>query len=314
MDTEDGWSLLLGEAAEDFESDSEEEADCSDDAPLPAAVPLGPLLSGDTRQLADALKRHSFAVLRADSACVQQQLAPILQAERAAHAFFCLPDAERAACANHGARAGGGDGGLLLESTGYKQAACREQLHLIMGAFDAAPWPADEAGGERLRAALLDAAAFMRRLALLSLSAVSVELSARAALVQPDADPSVLDAFRYCRGGLNRRVAMAAHVDPGLITLKRATVQTAALEVRDASSGRWVAVEARCKEHDIIVLTCEQVAQHAPACLHRVARCDGVGGDVRRESLVFELRAPGDEEKAFDLAFANRRTDSTRLY
>eukprot|EP00966_Prymnesium_polylepis_P165206 3819429-Prymnesium_polylepis.3 len=79
-DSSEGWSLLLGEAADDFETDSEEEA-CSDDVPLHAAVPLGPVLSGDTRQLADALKRHSFAVLRADAASMRQQLAPILQAE-----------------------------------------------------------------------------------------------------------------------------------------------------------------------------------------------------------------------------------------
>ena len=70
-------------------------------AALPcAAVSLESLLSGDeaaAAAAAESIRRHSFAVLRADSA--SDELEPVKAAEAGMRSFFALPHAEKEACA-----------------------------------------------------------------------------------------------------------------------------------------------------------------------------------------------------------------------
>ena len=131
-------------------------------------------------------------------------------------------------------------------------------------------------------------------------------------------DPSVMDAFHYVAGGDAGSVpaeevpatdsggratetdgaslAMAAHFDPGVLTLTRVS-DVPGLQVRDPSMGAWVALEEHGAADEVLVLAGEQLAEASGgklhAASHRVAKPPATRRGEARSSVVFELRAPG---------------------
>jgi len=273
-------------------------------AALPcAAVSLESLLSGDEAAAgaaAESIRRHSFAVLRADSA--SDELEPVKAAEAGMRSFFALPHAEKEACATDASEvaeilacvgssvpaANGRQPPRLLPTCGYKRDAHREQFHLVIGAAGTQAWPASEADlGDRM----LEAASRLRIVAVRILHALSAELADRVEAGSA-ADPSVLDAWLYhdarCEPGNEEcGCAKGPHLDPGLLTVKRASA-VAALQCRDVATGKWHAVEAACKPNDLLVLANAELAELelAHAAEHLVMT------SAERFSLVYELRAP----------------------
>ena len=107
-------------------------------------------------------------------------------------------------------------------------------------------------------------------------------------------DTSVLDVFNYT--GADGDYGMGDHTDPGLLTILPAAC-TPALEVFDAESATWVAVERLCgteslgaASRDVIIFggfMLEELTQGAVrACRHLVAKCQ-----QPRISAIYELRA-----------------------
>ena len=138
---------------------------------------------------------------------------------------------------------------------------------------------------------MLEAASRLRIVAVRILHALSAELADRVEAGSA-ADPSVLDAWLYhdarCEPGNEEcGCAKGPHLDPGLLTVKRASA-VAALQCRDVATGKWHAVEAACKPNDLLVLANAELAELelAHAAEHLVMT------SAERFSLVYELRAP----------------------
>lgn len=125
-------------------------------------------------------------------------------------------------------------------------------------------------------------------------------------------DPSVLDCFLYapvawvvvppsgCGAAASVPAAtpdagmqMSEHFDPGLLTVTRRS-NVPGLEVWDASTARWVALEAEAAPNDVLVLAGEQLHELSggavPSVRHRVVAPRT--GAAERCSVVFELRLP----------------------
>jgi hypothetical protein len=125
-------------------------------------------------------------------------------------------------------------------------------------------------------------------------------------------DPSVLDCFLYApsiqvaappsaHGAAASappatpevEVQMSEHFDPGLLTVTRRS-DVPGLEVWDASTGQWVALEAEAAPSDLLVLAGEQLHELSggviPTVKHRVVAPRAMAAE--RCSVVFELRLP----------------------
>ena len=173
------------------------------------------------------------------------------------------------------------------------------------GAAGTQAWPASEADlGDRM----LEAASRLRIVAVRILHALSAELADRVEAGSA-ADPSVLDAWLYhdarCEPGNEEcGCAKGPHLDPGLLTVKRASA-VAALQCRDVATGKWHAVEAACKPNDLLVLANAELAELelAHAAEHLVMT------SAERFSLVYELRAP--VELTTGWGEANSESDAT---
>ena len=227
---------------------------------------------------------------------------------------------------------GGRRGNLMLWSCGYSRWPEREQWHVVCGALDAQPWPAAEesemAGGGSLFAALMKAEGLLRCISLAVLSALASEaasgdcadgdcnngvgrlacLATTCAFLGDGTDPSVLDSFQYMpcgepgatsNGGVSvddRRetLAMAAHHDPGVLTLTR-TSDTPGLELCSPESG-WLPLEKLAAPAEVLVFAGEQLEEASGgkvrAANHRVAQPPEGRRHETRHSVVFELRAP----------------------
>ena len=94
------------------------------------------------------------------------------------------------------------------------------------------------------------------------------------------------------------------HLDPGLLTVKRASA-VAALQCRDVTTGKWHAVEAACKPNDLLVLANAELAELelAHAAEHLVMT------SAERFSLAYELRAPGGIDDGVGQADSESDTD-----
>ena len=119
----------------------------------------------------------------------------------------------------------------------------------------------------------------------------------------------MLDAWLYhdarCEPGNEEcGCAKGPHLDPGLLTVKRASA-VAALQCRDVATGKWHAVEAACKPNDLLVLANAELAELelAHAAEHLVMT------SAERLSLVYELRAP--VELTTGWGEANDESDAT---
>ena len=89
---------------------------------------------------------------------------------------------------------------------------------------------------------------------------------------------------------------MAAHVDPGILTLTRAS-ECPGIEIFDGARQGWVAVEALAAPDEVVVFAGEQLEKASRgrirAARHRVAPPPPEHSGEERISVVFELRAPG---------------------
>jgi isopenicillin N synthase-like dioxygenase len=176
------------------------------------------------------------------------------------------------------------------------------QLHVVCDprARAAYPWPA--AAAPRLAAAVEAYAAELAELCERLLVLLAPGLAARrAAAVVARGDPSVLDLFEYAGGAEQAMEEMAPHVDPGLFTCKYVgATQVPGLEVLDQATGRYVgegAFRGRvvCFVNQVLADWC--LANGGPAlrpAQHRVV--SGPAGRLARVSVVYELRAPVEED------------------
>ena len=132
-------------------------------------------------------------------------------------------------------------------------------------------------------------------------------------------DPSVLDAFHYlpsegdaaaggCVGGSRtaedeKEEAMAPHYDPGVLSLTRPS-DVPGLQICSSATNHWIAIEELARPNEVIVFAGEQLEEasggRVKAARHRVMR-DG----RPRESVVFELRAPGSVRKMHAREYLN---------
>ncbi len=297
---------------------------------LPPPISLAELLGGADAggegtlarargRLVHELRLRGFGRLR----LAPDALATLLAAESAALAFFGSDDEHKLRCVGRGGRSGQ----LMLWSCGYTAWPHRQHWHLVLGAPDAQPWPEQRGDEPPMRDALLQAAGLLREAGMACVDALAESgeggeggeggeegeggggavraLRDACQHVPPTSDPSVLDAFLYAaarRGAPDaaaggaaqaREVHMAAHTDPGVLTLTRRSA-IAGLEVWDPPSASWAAVEQLAEDDDVIVLTCEALEQAAAgrvrAAQHRVMAPIEPRGE--RCSVVYELRAP----------------------
>jgi isopenicillin N synthase-like dioxygenase len=88
---------------------------------------------------------------------------------------------------------------------------------------------------------------------------------------------------------------MAAHLDPGVLTLTRAS-DCPGIQIYDATYSAWVAAEALCSHDEVLLFAGEQLESatrgHIRAARHRVASPPPSRASDERNSVVFELRAP----------------------
>ena len=244
-----------------------------------------------------ALSRHGFAVIRLPirvdgDPFTNPLVRAIADTEALWWAFFETATKERKQrLVGKGGRAGPTKE-LLCHGCGYSRQRLREQYHCVMGA-----WP-KEGGNDPY--AMPDSAIFeaslrlgelMRELALSILDVLDAGMRERwEDAVRSRGDASVLDIFSYDNDNATPAdlCNMSHHTDPGLLTLTSSSV-TPGLEVQDASTGAWIAVELHSTPFDIVVMAADELSERSggavPSCNHRVA-----GAHTRRVSIVYELR------------------------
>lgn len=259
---------------------------------------------------------HSYVRVR----MAPSDVAILQAAEVATTRFFARADR-----ASHTGK-GGRLNELMLWSCGY---SCwphlREQYHVVCGAPDAQPWPTADDGDATevspLRAPLMRAEALLRDVSMHVLCAVArvsgggdlAALEATCLSMGAGTDPSVVDAFEYApsaeasaepsgsaaaaRSSLSAPdVAMAAHFDPGVLTLTR-TSDNPGLQLLDPATRAWVALEEAAAPDEVLVFAGEQLERASGARVraanHLVARPPVGRRGEARQSVVFELRAPG---------------------
>jgi len=219
-------------------------------------------------------------------------------------------------------------GQLLLWSCGFTSWPNRQQWHVVCGAPDAPSWPLEAADGDptletigsrELRPSLMGAEACLRQLAMACIQRLSgadiPKLRESCEAMGSGTDPSVIDAFFYTAvdassaapaaapmadgeqaGCASRTMQMAAHVDPGILTLTRAS-ECPGIEIFDGARQGWVAVEALAAPDEVVVFAGEQLEKASRgrirAARHRVAPPPPEHSGEERISVVFELRAPG---------------------
>ena len=275
-------------------------------------LPCAPLLWSDLEnfgrdptRVADAvhaqMAAHGFMRVRVGAA----EMATLVGAEAASASFFARGKAEKAAQVGKGGRLGE----LMLWSCGYSSwPQLREQWHVVCGAPDAQPWPAATSSSEALRDPLMRAEALLRRIAVRSLAAIASLAEGEVALLAEacdamgaGSDPSVLDAFHYlpdeaAAAPSDAALAMAEHHDPGVLTLTRVS-DVPGLQLLDPSTGVWVALEELAAADEVLIFAGEQLERASAGRLrsapHRVARPPPARRGEARQSVVFELRAPG---------------------
>ena len=273
-----------------------------------------------SERLQAQLEAHSYALVRVNAGALEV----LLEAEVGAIRFFSQPTAWKAKHAGPGGRVGQ----LLLWSCGFTSWPNRQQWHVVCGAPDAPSWPMEAAdgnatletvGSRELRTSLMGAEACLRELAMACLQRLGgadvPKLRERCEAMGSGTDPSVIDAFFYAAvdassaapaaapkadgeqaGCASKTMQMAAHVDPGILTLTRAS-ECPGIEIFDGARQGWVAVEALAAPDEVVVFAGEQLEKASRgrirAARHRVAPPPPEHSGEDRISVVFELRAPG---------------------
>lgn len=273
-----------------------------------------------SERLQALLEAHSYALVRVTAGALEV----LLDAEVGAVRFFSQPTAWKAKHASPGGRVGQ----LLLWSCGFTSWPNRQQWHVVCGAPDAPSWPLEAADGDptletigsrELRPSLMGAEACLRQLAMACIQRLGgadiPKLRESCEAMGSGTDPSVIDAFFYTAvdassaapaaapmadgeqaGCASRTMQMAAHVDPGILTLTRAS-ECPGIEIFDGARQGWVAVEALAAPDEVVVFAGEQLEKASRgrirAARHRVAPPPPEHSGEERISVVFELRAPG---------------------
>ena len=249
---------------------------------------------------AEALKRHSFVVLRlpSDGAVLANPLLhSIVDTEALWTQFFASDDDDgsiKRSCIGRGGRAGEHNE-LMCHGCGWTKQRLREQYHIVCGA-----WPAEDATSSSSpyvmpsRAVSEASRVFadcMRDVAIQIVSAITPEAVEQ--LPPLESDASVLDAFHYFNDSSKSAnlTNMSAHTDPGLLTMT-STSFVAGLEVQDASTGAWIPVEALCSPmFDVVVFAADVLGSYGvPVCAHRVTMPTPGKESGERVSVVYELR------------------------
>ena len=330
-----GSSVLLGDLGVGLEGTEDDGVDDGAAPRAEATTELPPVLGSravldaaeaERAQLRVQLQERSYARVRVDALA----LGTLRRAELAARCFFSQPAEAKARQTGPGGR----DGDLLLWSCGFSSWPHRQQWHVVCGAPDAQPWPTAAAAVPPLRPALLGAESLLREIAMACLRALDgvdplgagmAELREGCEAMGAGTDPSVLDAFYYAADTLSPPTTtqqphaaaaeradahatppaatarpvmhMAAHLDPGVLTLTRAS-ECPGIQIYDAACGAWLAVEALAAADEVLVFAGEQLEKatcgRVRAARHRVASPpDDARASEPRNSVVFELRAPG---------------------